>query len=178
MGGLLKKNFGKSGSPSWILFNMAKFNSKPAGSFIYNLLTPALTTLLTVSCAHEKMYSGPKLPDEQLATLEATAPMWLVSVDGHKMSSIGLRDTVRVKILPGPHNIEVSYNSTDIGTGVDKYGNFARMRQETWSGKNFPLTFTAKAGYRYVAHAGRIGISDWEPFISESLAATNRPTPK
>ena len=129
---------------------------------------------LSVSCAHEKMYSGPKLPDEQLATLEATAPMWLVSVDGHRLSSFGLHDTVRVKILPGQHNIEVAYSARDMGTGVDKYGNFGRVRQETWSGKNFPITFTAKAGYRYVAHPGRIGASDWEPFVSESLGATNR----
>jgi hypothetical protein len=130
---------------------------------------------LTVSCAHEKMYSGPTLPDDQLATLEATVPMWLVSVDGHRMSSLGLHDTVRLKILPGLHKVEVSYNSMETGTAVDQYGNFHRVHEETWSGKNFPLTFSARAGYRYVAHAGRIGASNWEPFISESLVATNKP---
>lgn len=130
---------------------------------------------LVASCAHEKMYPGPTLPDNQLATLEATAPMWLVSVDGHRLSSLGLHDAVRVKILPGPHNIEVAYSAKDMGTAVDQYGNFGRVRQETWSGKNFPLTFTAKAGYRYVAHPGRIGLSDWEPFVNESLAITNKP---
>jgi hypothetical protein len=131
-----------------------------------------------VSCAHEKMYSGPKLPDDELATLEATAPTWLVSVDGHHISSFGLHDTVRLKILPGTHTAEVSYNSMAMGTAVDKYGNFHRVHEETWSKKNFPITFTAKAGYRYVAHPGRIGASDWEPFITESLAATNAATKK
>jgi hypothetical protein len=124
------------------------------------------------------MYSGPTLPDEQLATLEATTPMWLVSVDGHHMSSLGLHDTVRVKILPGSHNVEVSYSSMETGTTVDRYGNFARARQETWSKKNFPITFTARAGYRYVAHAGRIGLSDWEPYITESLPETNKTATK
>jgi hypothetical protein len=133
-----------------------------------------LLLALTASCAHEKMYSGPTLPDDQLATLEATVPMWLVSVDGHHMSSFGLHDTVRVKILPGSHKVEVSYKSMETGTTVDQYGNFAHAHQESWSKQNFPLTFTAKAGYRYVAHPGRIGLSDWEPFISESLAATNK----
>jgi hypothetical protein len=138
------------------------------------LLGLALLALIA-SCAREKVYSGPTLPDDQLATLEATAPMWLVSVDGHKMSSFGLHETVRVKILPGLHKVEVSYNDAEMGTAVDKYGHFVRVREETWSGRNFPITFTAKARYRYVAHPGRIGASDWEPFISESPAATNKP---
>jgi len=137
-----------------------------------------LCLAFTVSCAHEKMYSGPKVPDDQLATLEATTPMWLVSVDGRHMSSFGLHDTARVKILPGAHKVEVSYNSMETGTTVDRYGNFATVRQETWSKKNFPITFTARAGYRYVAHAGRIGASDWEPFITESLSETNKPAQK
>ena len=129
---------------------------------------------LTMSCVHEKMYSGPTLPDDQVATIEATTPMWLVSVDGHHISSIGLRDTVRLKILPGPHSVQVSYNSFDTGTTMDVYGNLHRVRQETSSKKNYPLMFTAKPGFRYVAHPGRIGAFDWEPFISESLAHTNK----
>jgi len=146
------------------------------GHFIFQRF-PKLLVLFcaafAVSCAHEKMYTGPTLPDEELATLEATAPTWLVSVDGHHISSFGLHDTVRLKILPGPHKAEVSYNSMAMGTAVDKYGNFVRVHQETWSKKNYPITFTARAGYRYVAHPGRIGASDWEPFITESLARTN-----
>jgi hypothetical protein len=131
-----------------------------------------------ISCAHEKMYSGPTLPDDQLATLEATTPTWLVTVDGHHVSSFGLHDTVRLKILPGSHTAEVSYNSRAMGTVVDKYGNFVRVHQETWSKKSYPVTFSAKAGYRYVAHPGRIGASDWEPFITESLVDTNRAAKK
>ena len=142
-----------------------------------NLLT-LFCAAFAVSCAHEKMYSGPELPNDQLATLEATAPMWLVNVDGHHISSIGLHDTVRLKILPGPHKAEVSYNSMAIGTATDQYGNIHRVHEETWSKKNFPITFTAKAGYRYVAHPGRIGASDWQPFITESLADTNSATKK
>jgi hypothetical protein len=120
------------------------------------------------------MYSGPTLPDEQLAILEATTPTWLVTVDGRKMSSFGLHDTVRVKILPGAHRVEVAYNGMEMRTEVDRYGNFGRARQETWSKKNYPITFTARAGYRYVAHPGRIGGSDWEPFVSESPWDTNK----
>jgi hypothetical protein len=149
---------------------LAQFCGNRIGA-VFGLVLPALAA----SCVHEKMYSGPTLPDAQLATVEATAPMWLVSVDGHRLSSFGLHDTVRVKILPGPHNIEVAYSARDMGTAVDKYGNFVRVREETWSGRNFPITFTAKAGFRYVAHPGRIGASDWEPFVSESLLATNKP---
>lgn len=141
-------------------------------------LSAMLCLVFAVSCAHEKMYSGPTVPDDQLATLEATTPMWLVSVDGHHLSSFGLHDSVRVKILPGPHRVEVSYNSMETGTTVDRYGNFATVRQETWSKKNFPITFTARAGYRYVAHAGRIGVSDWEPYITESLSETNKAATK
>lgn len=144
----------------------------------FRALLALISVVFMVSCAHERMYSGPTLPDEQLATLEATTPMWLVSVDGHHMSSLGLHDTVRVKILPGSHNVEVSYSSMETGTTVDRYGNFARARQETWSKKNFPITFTARAGYRYVAHAGRIGLSDWEPYITESLPETNKTATK
>jgi len=134
--------------------------------------------VLTVSCAHEKMYSGPTVPDDQLAMLEATTPMWLVTMDGHHMSSLGLHDTLRVKILPGTHKIDASYDSVETGTAVDEYGNFHRARQETWSKKTYPITFTARAGYRYVAHPGRIGASDWEPFISESLREANKESTK
>ena len=129
-----------------------------------------------VSCAHEKMYSGPKVPDDQLATLEATTPLWLITVDGHRMSSFSLHDTVRLRILPGPHKVEVSYNSMENKTTMDRYGRFETVRDETWSKKNFPITFTARAGYRYVAHAGRIGTSDWEPYITESLPETSKAT--
>jgi hypothetical protein len=80
-----------------------------------------------------------------------------------------------VKLLPGEHKAEVSYNSMEVGTGVDQYGNFGRLHQETWSKRNFPITFTARAGYRYVVHPGRIGVSDWEPFINESLPGANKP---
>jgi hypothetical protein len=144
---------------------------------VVNLL-PLVGLAFTISCAHEKMYSGPILPDDQLATLEATTPMWLVSLDGHHISSLGLHDTLRVKILPGLHKVEVSYSSIAMGTAVDKYGNFVRVHQETWSKKNFPITFTARAGYRYVAHPGRIGGSDWEPFITESLPEINKSATK
>lgn len=133
---------------------------------------------LVVSCAHEKLYSGPTLPDDQLATLEATTPTWLVSVDGHHISSFGLRDTVRVKILPGPHKVEVGYSSMEARTGVDQYGNFAPVRQQTWSQRNYPINFSARAGYRYVAHPGRIGASDWEPYVTESLPIANSASKK
>ena len=156
-------------------------NMNPLVHFFFkrfqNLLT-LVCAAFAVSCAHEKMYSGPRLPDDQLATLEATAPTWLVSVDGHHISSLGLHDTVRLKILPGPHRAEVSYNSMAMGTAADQYGNLRRVHEETWSKKNYPITFTAKAGYRYVAHPGRIGASDWEPFITESLPDTNRAATK
>jgi len=153
----------------------------PLVHFFFKKLQNILTLFcaaFTVSCAHEKMYSGPTLPDDQLATLEATTPTWLVTVDGHHVSSFGLHDTVRLKILPGSHTAEVSYNSRAMGTVVDKYGNFVRVHQETWSKKSYPVTFSAKAGYRYVAHPGRIGASDWEPFITESLVDTNRAAKK
>jgi hypothetical protein len=143
--------------------------------FVFKMFRGFLALLcmaFTLSCAHEKMYSGSTLPNDQLATLEATTPMWLVTVDGQHMSSFGLHDTVRVKILPGTHKVEVSYNSMENKTTMDRYGKFETARQETWSKKNFPITFTAKAGYRYVAHAGRIGASDWEPYITESLSET------
>src|SRR5262249_21384883 len=121
----------------------------PLAQFVFKRF-PSLLALIcvafTTSCAHEKMYSGPTLPDDRLATLEATTPMWLVTVDGHHMSSFGLHDTVRVKILPGSHDVEVSYSSVETGTAVDRYGRFDTVRQETWSKRNFPITFTAKAG--------------------------------
>ena len=144
----------------------------------FSSLLALICLVFIVSCAHEKMYSGPTLPDDQLATLETTTPMWLVFVDGRHMSSFGLHDTVRVKIPPGSHNVEVSFSITGTGTTVDRYGNFATVRQETWSKKNFPITFTARAGYRYVAHAGRIGASDWEPYITESLPQPNKAAKK
>jgi hypothetical protein len=128
---------------------------------------------LVLSCASEKLYSGPTLPDDQIATLEVTTPMWLVSVDGQHVSSFSLHDTVRVKILPGSHKVEVSYKSLDTRTGVDQYGHILSAREATWSKANVPITFTARPGYRYVAHPGRIGGADWEPYIIESPPNTN-----
>ena len=94
------------------------------------------------------MYTGPNLRAEQTAILEATVPIWIVSIDGEKVSSLSLHDSTSVKLLPGSHVVEVAFQQVGI-QHVMKNG-FPRLeRSRKYGDSTLKLKMLAEAGCRY-----------------------------
>jgi hypothetical protein len=95
------------------------------------------------------MYMAPDLGVEQTSILEARVPIWIVSIDGEKVSSLSLHDSKFVKLLPGPHVIEVVLQGFGI-QHVMKDG-FPRLQQSrTYGEHSLKLRMLPKAGCKYV----------------------------
>jgi hypothetical protein len=144
------------------------------------LLVVLLPLALLTSCAHTQRYAEPNLPPNELATLEVTAPVWIVSLDGGSVSSSVFSDRTRIRILPGPHRVELAYQHTNIHTApapqlngaVFNAGEISSSIHEntqvtTYSLHNVPLDFVAKPGFTYFIEAG-ISAKTWNPTIGES----------
>jgi hypothetical protein len=91
------------------------------------------------------MYSGKRLPRDEVAMLRATGPCHIRSVDGKKVSPSWGQDTIQVELLPGPHSVWVYYER--------------RLRP---SG-DINLNFVAEGGrsYEVKPHAGFTAGGDW-----------------
>lgn len=138
---------------------------------------------LLVSCAHTARYAAPDLPPNQLAVLEISAPVWIVSLDGQAVASATFSDRTRVKVSPGPHQVEVSYrrlelhsapppvfngpvyNAQEVSSSIQ--GN-RDMTQYSLHNRN--VNFVAKAGATYDVDAG-LTVNSWNPTITEVTPA-------
>jgi hypothetical protein len=108
-----------------------------------------VTMLMLASCAHQKTYVAPDLGPEQTAILEAKVPIWIVSIDGEKVSSLSLHDSAFVKLLPGPHIIEVTFQQSDMRhVMVGGYPYLRRSR--TYVKGPLKLRMLAQAGCKYI----------------------------
>ena len=92
------------------------------------------------------MYAGPTLSHEQIATLEAFAPVWIVSVDGGKVSSFSASGRTLVEVLPGTHRIELAYLENNDGSTVVPGGR-VHYSSRLYSKQNAVLNFDAKASF-------------------------------
>ncbi len=127
----------------------------------------ALSAVFLISCAQMPLYREPDLPEAKTAALEATLPVWIVSIDGERVSNLGVPEDRRIKILPGPHNVEVTYRGTDtkIKDSSEQIGPEMIERKRVSSG-NVKLNFIARAGRTYFVNDGREG-NKWRPTIGE-----------
>jgi hypothetical protein len=138
-----------------------------------------LSSLLLVSCAHTKKYSEPALPEGEAAFLEANIPVWIVTVDGLRVSTFGLKDRKQLRIAPGSHVVTVAYaqetsyvgvmppaerlgfpSPPDIGEWLSQPGTVRASSQEV------ELDFVAECGRTYVVSARVEGVH-WMPKIAE-----------
>jgi len=144
------------------------------------LLAILLPLALLVSCAHTQRYVEPKLPPNELANLECSAPVWIVSLDGQSVSASVFSDVTRVRIIPGAHWVELSYRRTDnhvapaprLNGDVYNAGEVSsaiheNSRVTTYSLHNVTLNFVAKPRFAYVVNNG-LSEQSWNPTIVES----------
>lgn len=119
---------------------------KPRGPHWFFGLLPML---LLASCAHQKTYVAPDFGPEQTAILEAKVPIWIVSIDGEKVSSLSLHDSAFVKLFPGPHIVEVAFQQIGMRHTVeDGFLSFEQSR--TFGEHPVKLRMLATAGCKYV----------------------------
>ena len=128
--------------------------------------------ILSSGCAHTEAYvepaAGPVIPAE----LEVEAPLWLLSIDGKKFSNSGWNNLKRVRILPGPHVVELSFSTWET-LQFTRMGE-TRLTRRRISGMPVKFQLHARpkkvyvAGYRnQISHTEISGV--WQPFISKYL---------
>jgi hypothetical protein len=151
------------------------------------VVLPALLLMLLVSgCAQTHYYyTEPELRSDEAGILEATVPVWIVSLDGQRVSYGATGDTRTLRISPGPHVIEVSYAGleTQAGTNVNEqiYIPGERTPYTRWmhvhSSSNAQVKLTAKPGHTYSITAERSG-NRWRPSIANFLTMNPSASPK
>ena len=116
----------------------------------------ALATLLSAGCAaNARLYSGPELPRDQVAVIEANSMIPNITARGALFGSVDgahVRSTVlRVDVLPGTHTVEVQCSfrikPTWLGTGFDPLT--ANTRYSIVRQERSPLTVQVEAGHTY-----------------------------
>jgi hypothetical protein len=123
-----------------------------------------LVAVVLTSCAHQKAYLEPALGVDQIAILDARLPIWIVSIDGAKVSSWGSRDSMSVKLLPGPHVVKVVFQQSGIGHVRDRTTLQLRYSR-TYGDRPIDLELEAKAGCKYfIEHRVEDGRSAQEKF--------------
>ena len=125
--------------------------------------------LFSISCAHTRPYVEPSIAAGELAVLEVSAPVWLVTLDGLDVSHNGWGDLKRLKLMPGAHVIEVSLAGTDRITKPWDGHPLTRARRISGQG-NITIRFVATAGKTYVVgYETNEKLHKWRAFVSEFL---------
>lgn len=104
-------------------------------------------------------YHEPPISEKRVAYLEAAVPVWIVSIDGQKVSSIGVTGQKRLKISPGAHVVEVEfgYYQTSLYRTVYVSSDHALR-----------IKLVALPGTTYHVKDGRVG-NRWQPYITDTL---------
>lgn len=113
------------------------------------VLSALVLPALVVSCAHQKAYTPPNLSDEQAAIIEVKVPIWIVSIDGEKVPSLSLHDSTFIKIVPGPHIVEVAFQQF-ASRQVMERGVLTLEHSRSYGEHPVKLKMLAIAGSRYV----------------------------
>lgn len=130
--------------------------------FAIYLLTGCTTTPLQV-------YSGPKLPDTQVAKVTAgqreikvafrrlTEISKIISVDGQEMKGLGI--TRAIYVLPGRHEIVAQAHGSAAGPSLGALGDaiIAAHSENGLRKMNTPMIINAEAGKEYVIRFDDIG---------------------
>jgi len=84
------------------------------------------------------------------ATLTATAPVWIVSIDRQKVSGLGITGVRTYRVAPGEHLVELKYAGEKrmnlYGPGYERHPGYFPFYSQT----NLPLKFFAEAGRAYI----------------------------
>jgi|SRR5882724_5923003 len=128
-----------------------------------------LALLIFAGCAAG--YREPSVPRSEMASINATSPVWIVTIDGKKVSRVGITGHKQFHVSPGQHVIEVQYSQ--IGMPAEKFDGDVTYttRSHTFSEQNVPVQFFATSGTTYNVKAERSG-DLWKPVIADAPEPT------
>jgi len=120
------------------------------------------------ACAATKDYTEPAWPENETAILEASVPVWIISLDGQRVSYDLNGDTKSIKVLPGDHVVQVSYSRVEeVPPPYSPPGSYLFTQRRTAHSNGYAdLKFTAKPGHTYSISSGRAG-NKWAPSIHD-----------
>ena len=126
------------------------------------------TGLVLAGCATK--YQEPPRSETQKAILQAVAPLWVVSIDGRRVSQVTFTGDKQFSISPGNHVFEIkyaNYSGSERGEYQTSDGRRHTIRVYKASRENFFVPFTAQSGRHYYAHGG-LELTLWKPYINET----------
>ena len=107
---------------------------------ITNLRMLLCLSILITGCAPVRLYSGPRLPEDQVAVISMPiAGAQVTKVDGQPLKL----NSYKFEILPGAHSITIYYSISHVGHAL-------------FEGED-TLTFHAEAGHEYRVDASIVG---------------------
>lgn len=138
----------------------------------FNALFIFLIALNLAGCAGVQNYREPVFSKDEGAILEAVAPIWIISIDGQKVSNAGLHDDRKIRVAHGNHFLEVAYfRSTIKNNNPSGYARYER--RVTRSNKIVQLSISARKGRTYVVYAD-VTEKTWRPFIRDFVTLDSR----
>ena len=144
-----------------------------------DLLVVSLTlaALLSAGCASTaRLYSGPELPRDQVAVIEANPMLPDITARGALFGGLdGVRVSgavLRVDVLPGTHTIEVqcSFHVKPTRLGTDFEPLIASTRRAIVRQSRASLTVQVEAGHRYQLDAEFTDEQTCKPLLKDISA--------
>ena len=137
--------------------------------FIITILFASMSLLTGCATTPTQVYSGPKLPDTQVAKVTAgqreikvafrrlTEISKIISVDGQEMKGLGI--TRAIYVLPGRHEIVAQAHGSAAGPSLGALGDaiIAAHSENGLRKMNTPMIINAEAGKEYVIRFDDIG---------------------
>jgi hypothetical protein len=117
----------------------------------------SLLLLASSGCANH--YAEPA-SRKGVAFLQATVPVWIVSIDGRRITNVNVTGVKHLRIPPGDHLVMVKYSSFE-HQGL-------MMTAFAGSRNNLPVRFRAEPDHTYYLRDGRLN-NRWKPYVTESL---------
>jgi len=137
--------------------------------FRIRLLGLPLALLTLAGCAAG--YREPSVPRSEMASINATAPVWIVTIDGKKVSRAGITGHKQFHISAGQHLIEVQYSQVSMPAEKSDGDVIYTTRHHIFSEQNIPVQFFATGGTTYYVRAERSG-DLWKPAIADTPEPT------
>jgi hypothetical protein len=139
--------------------------------FWIQLFAWPLVLLIFAGCVSG--YREPAIPRSEMAALNATSPLWIVTIDGKSVSRAGITGHKKFRVAPGQHVVEVQYSQVSLPTEQSDGDSTYAVRHHISSNRNIPVQFFATRGTTYYVRADRSGDA-WRPFITD----ISDPTPR
>lgn len=137
------------------------------GHRAFNLITAgfALVTLCFLDGCATKYQAPPDSGNNP--TIEALAPVWIVSIDGKSVLRIRFTGNQRFAISPDRHVLEFQFSGWESRECQDLYGQRHLVGVRQHSRENLRMSFAPRSGRHYYIHAGVEG-AVWKPYINET----------